>query len=854
MKKKPASKSAFFTLRFLLSFALCSIGALLTVLASGRSDRSIEQNSAPVVQAAAAQDSSIDEWNPTALSNNDLPRVPMRAAAPYTPDVTLAYTEKAPYPMFNGLSRHATASFNNFLYVVGGESLVGATFAPTNIVERFDPVANTWAVMAPLPTNVSNHEACAMNGKIYVPGGYGGSGPPFSNINYIYDITSNTWSTGAVVPAPATLWPVVVCDATANKVYAIGGFDGTVATSATKIYDATANTWSSGAVLPAIRYGADGGLISGNIYVAGGNDGTTTALTTFRYNITGNSWTTVAPMTLGCLYGAAGVDASGRLWITGGGFCSTAAITTTGRTERYDPVANTWTTTADVLNEPVRHANGGFAGSGNTLFNVAAGFNGTTSILNTQQLVTGATPTPTATGTPGPSATPTATATATATATPTPGGSVTPTPTPCAGISEGFDGAAVPAGWATINHSEPIGTNTNGWNLFAATPWPPQAGAGHIGANFNAGAGTATISAWLLTPTLPLQNGATMTFWTRKASPDSFPDRLQVRMSTAGASSNVGTTSTDVGDFTTVLLDINPTLVTGVYPTVYTQFTVTITGVPALTTGRLAFRYFVTNGGPSGANSDIISIDTFQYNPAGCGGGSPTPTPTPGGSATPTPTPGGSATPTPTPGGSATPTPTPGCTPFAFAGTGVGAIPDGGSGTFPVFGAPLTISFTVAGRTAPLTNVSVDVTLNHTWAGDLDMILTSPGGTASLITVSRVGVTSAGAVGDSSNYAGMYNFTDAAAGPNIWTVATAAACGDTCNITVGDYRSTQGGTTGQVNPAPVTSLNAAFAGLTTAQINGTWTLAIRDGAAAEPSRFTAHRSRSALRWRAGQRR
>ena len=47
-------------------------------------------------------------------------------------------------------------------------------------------------------------------------------------------------------------------------------------------------------------------------------------------------------------------------------------------------------------------------------------------------------------------------------------------------------------------------------------------------------------------------------------------------MSTNGASANVGTTSTDVGDYTTLLLDINPTLVTGVYPVTYTQFTVTI--------------------------------------------------------------------------------------------------------------------------------------------------------------------------------------------------------------------------------------------------------------------------------------
>ena len=50
-------------------------------------------------------------------------------------------------------------------------------------------------------------------------------------------------------------------------------------------------------------------------------------------------------------------------------------------------------------------------------------------------------------------------------------------------------------------------------------------------------------------------------------------------MSTNGASSNVGTTATDVGDFTTLLLDINPTYTTTGYPNVWTQFTVTVSGV-----------------------------------------------------------------------------------------------------------------------------------------------------------------------------------------------------------------------------------------------------------------------------------
>ena len=44
----------------------------------------------------------------------------------------------------------------------------------------------------------------------------------------------------------------------------------------------------------------------------------------------------------------------------------------------------------------------------------------------------------------------------------------------------------------------------------------------------------------------------------------------------------------------------------------------TVTGVATATLGRLAFRYFVENGGPTGANSDYIGIDTFVFNGA-CG-------------------------------------------------------------------------------------------------------------------------------------------------------------------------------------------------------------------------------------------
>src|SRR5204862_27366 len=103
------------------------------------------------------------------------------------------------------------------------------------------------------------------------------------------------------------------------------------------------------------------------------------------------------------------------------------------------------------------------------------------------------------------------------------------------------------------------------------------------------------------------------------------PASLHVRMSTNGNSINVGTLSTDVGDFTTLLLDINPTYTTTDYPLVWTNFTVTVTGIGSPTQGRLAFRYFVENGGPNGANSNYIGIDTVRYD---CGLATPTPTPT----------------------------------------------------------------------------------------------------------------------------------------------------------------------------------------------------------------------------------
>lgn len=181
-------------------------------------------------------------------------------------------------------------------------------------------------------------------------------------------------------------------------------------------------------------------------------------------------------------------------------------------------------------------------------------------------------------------------------------------------LNEDFDDIATlpAAGWAFQNNSDPLGT-TNWFQgnsaVFDAFNGAPNA---YLGANFNNGAGVATISNWAMTPVLSLTNGSQFSFFTRTIGAAAFPDRLQLRMSTAGASTNVGTSALDVGDFTMLLLTVNPAL-GGDYPETWTQFTATLSGLAEPTLGRFAFRYFVEDGGPLGDNSNYIGIDAVSF-------------------------------------------------------------------------------------------------------------------------------------------------------------------------------------------------------------------------------------------------
>jgi hypothetical protein len=195
-----------------------------------------------------------------------------------------------------------------------------------------------------------------------------------------------------------------------------------------------------------------------------------------------------------------------------------------------------------------------------------------------------------------------------------------------------LDPALVTQGWFAKNNAAPVGT-TCVFNGGAGTTFPAQAGTAtqYAAYNFNNSVGTGDISTWFVSPRVTFGTGAKLEFWTRAAG--TFADRLEVRTSTAAdtGTPNVGTALTDVGTFTNLVLTVNPALTITDIACPTTSFTalastiggfpntawckVTIEGaaLPASGTGRVAFRYQVTNAGPGGDNSNFMGIDTFSF-------------------------------------------------------------------------------------------------------------------------------------------------------------------------------------------------------------------------------------------------
>jgi hypothetical protein len=142
-----------------------------------------------------------------------------------------------------------------------------------------------------------------------------------------------------------------------------------------------------------------------------------------------------------------------------------------------------------------------------------------------------------------------------------------------------------------------------------------------------------TLSAWLISPSLPMKNNDQIIFYTRATADFMYPvytkDRMQVWLNPTDGSANVGNAPGSTGSFTNKLLDINqnyifndPTSSTGPggYPQAWTKYTITLSGLPAagITNGRFAFRYYGEDAGISGGSTannypTVVGIDSLAF-------------------------------------------------------------------------------------------------------------------------------------------------------------------------------------------------------------------------------------------------
>jgi hypothetical protein len=194
-------------------------------------------------------------------------------------------------------------------------------------------------------------------------------------------------------------------------------------------------------------------------------------------------------------------------------------------------------------------------------------------------------------------------------------------------LNEGFNSVSglTGAGWAFQNNSNPVPLSTADWaqGNTGTSNYAAQAGPGNSFAqvDFASTSGDSitltggTVSNWLETPELDFSLGGTFSFFARNLGGNSRTEFLEVRSSAAGTSSNVGTLATDVGDFTSLVGSIGSQSTVGIIPAAaWTKYTFNVAATGG--SGRLAFRYFGTDGGQSGSSNQYLAVDTASYTAA----------------------------------------------------------------------------------------------------------------------------------------------------------------------------------------------------------------------------------------------
>jgi N-acetylneuraminic acid mutarotase len=262
-----------------------------------------------------------------------------------------------------------------------------------------------WKKGAPFPEPDEELYGVAVNGKMYVIGGWGDG--KARGVNYEYDPATDRWTKKAPMPRPAHHAALTAVN---GKIYAFGGF---VAPANTAVplgaawepiadayeFNPATDAWKPLAPLPGKRGSAIAAEVGGKIYVIGGaatmegsKDPFFTAFGPARvlgtnevYDPATNKWESRNPMSVPRNHAFSGV-VNGKIYVIGGrtghGFILSA--TNTNVVEEYDPVSNMWSIPKERM--PTARS-GGASGSDGRRIYVAGGEVTTTALVGAYRAV-----------------------------------------------------------------------------------------------------------------------------------------------------------------------------------------------------------------------------------------------------------------------------------------------------------------------------------------------------------------------------------------------------------------------------------------------------------------------------------
>jgi N-acetylneuraminic acid mutarotase len=174
----------------------------------------------------------------------------------------------------------------------------------------YDIDAGTWEDREPFPDRLLVPDMIAVGNEIFVFGGFspsGGVGGVPSDVVYVYDVPSDSWSQRSPMPTARSHHSAVYLD---GFIYVLGGSNERNALSVVEIYDPERDEWQSATSMPAVMENFGAVAWNGQIHALFHHEH-------FVYDPETGEWTEAPPMiTPRHGFGAAIVD--GTIYIFGG--------------------------------------------------------------------------------------------------------------------------------------------------------------------------------------------------------------------------------------------------------------------------------------------------------------------------------------------------------------------------------------------------------------------------------------------------------------------------------------------------------------------------------------------------------